>query len=163
MIPVLAGDVALIGVTERGFHRRALSTGEGRTPCAASVRSRIVSGMTVARQALGAWGERRAAQHLTDDSFRVVARNWRCPLGEIDIIAWDGETLVFCEVKTRRGLGFGLPAEAVVAAKARRLRRLGARWVSLNNAYPREIRFDVIAVLVRRPGSVEIDHIRGAF
>jgi len=120
--------------------------------------------MTVARQAVGAWGERRAAKYLTDESFRVVARNWRCPLGEIDIIAWDGATLVFCEVKTRRGLGFGLPAEAVVAAKARRLRRLGARWLALNtSAHPREIRFDVIAVLIRRPGQVEIDHIRGAF
>ncbi|MEV4532208.1 YraN family protein [Asanoa sp. NPDC049518] len=119
--------------------------------------------MTVVRQAIGAWGERLAAQHLADASFRIVARNWRCPLGEIDIIAWDGDALVFCEVKTRRGLGFGVPAEAVVAAKARRLRRLGARWLALNNAHPREIRFDVIAVLVRRPGTVEIEHIRGAF
>jgi putative endonuclease len=125
--------------------------------------SSIVGRMTVARQTVGAWGERRAAQHLADDNFRVVGRNWRCPIGEIDIIAWDGDTLVFCEVKTRRGLGFGLPAEAVVAAKARRLRRLGARWLAANSVHPREIRFDVIAVLIRRPESVEIDHIRGAF
>ncbi|MEV0715561.1 YraN family protein [Asanoa sp. NPDC050611] len=119
--------------------------------------------MTVVRRAVGAWGERRAAEYLSDESFRVVARNWRCPLGEIDIIAWEGDTLVFCEVKTRRGLGFGVPAEAVVAAKARRLRRLGARWLSLNSVHPREIRFDVIAVLIRRPGIVDIEHIRGAF
>ncbi|GIF73155.1 YraN family protein [Asanoa siamensis] len=119
--------------------------------------------MTVVRRAVGAWGERQAAQHLADQNFRVVARNWRCPLGEIDIIAWDGETLVFCEVKTRRGRAFGLPAESVVAAKARRLRRLGARWLAVHSARPREVRFDVIAVLVQRPGTVEIDHIRGAF
>ncbi|MDG4823594.1 YraN family protein [Asanoa sp. WMMD1127] len=119
--------------------------------------------MTVVRQALGAWGERQAAQYLVDEDFRVVARNWRCPLGEIDIIAWDGDTLVFCEVKTRRGLDFGLPAEAVVGGKARRLRRLGAQWLADNDVRPREVRFDVVSVLVRRTGPVDIDHIRGAF
>jgi len=119
--------------------------------------------MTVVRLTLGAWGERRAAKHLTERDFRLVARNWRCSHGEIDIIAWDGDTLVFCEVKTRRGLGFGLPAEAVVAAKARRLRRLGARWLADSSLHPREIRFDVIAILVRHHGGIEIDHIRGAF
>jgi len=119
--------------------------------------------MTGVRQTVGAWGERRAAKHLTDRNYKVVARNWRCSIGEIDIVAWDGDTLVFCEVKTRRGLGYGLPAEAVVAAKARRLRRLGARWLAANSAHPREVRFDVISVLMPRRGAVEIDHIRGAF
>ena len=119
--------------------------------------------MTVVRRAVGAWGERHAVQHLIDCGWRVVARNWRCRLGEIDIIAFDGETLVFCEVKTRRGFAFGPPAEAVVAAKARRLRRLAAQWLASNPIHPREIRFDVLSVSMRRDAPAEIEHIRGAF
>lgn len=119
--------------------------------------------MTMARQAVGAYGERRAVQHLIEAGLRVVARNWRCALGEVDIIAWDGETLVFCEVKTRRGASFGTPAEAVVAAKARRLRRLAAQWLETHDAHPREVRFDVIEVRAPRSGAARVDQIKGAF
>ncbi|HYX97629.1 MAG TPA: YraN family protein, partial [Geodermatophilus sp.] len=71
---------------------------------------------------LGARGERIAAAHLTDSGLRVLDRNWRCREGELDIVARDGDTLVFCEVKTRRAVGFGHPVEAVGHAKQRRLR-----------------------------------------
>ena len=86
---------------------------------------RILAGMTNRNQAVGAYGERCALRHLIETGLRPVARNWRCPDGEIDIIAWEGEVLAICEVKTRRTEQFGSPAEAVVRAKARRLRRPG--------------------------------------
>lgn len=119
--------------------------------------------MTTARQALGRYGERRAAQHLVSAGLRVVARNWRCARGEIDIIAWDGEDLVFCEVKTRRSTTFGSPAEAVVAGKARRLRTLAAQWLADTSTRARGVRFDVIEVYLPRSGPPRINHIVDAF
>ena len=76
---------------------------------------------------LGAHGERIAAAYLTDSGLRVLDRNWRCRDGELDIVARDGDALVFCEVKTRRAVGFGHPVEAVGHAKQRRLRTLAQR------------------------------------
>ncbi|MEV0392952.1 YraN family protein [Polymorphospora rubra] len=119
--------------------------------------------MTLVRQAVGAYGERRAVQHLVAAGLRVVARNWRCVHGEVDIIAWDGETLVFCEVKTRRSTTYGPPAAAVVPAKARRLRRLAAAWLAGAAAHPREVRFDVVAVHTTGRGPARVEHVRAAF
>src|SRR5690242_15929314 len=85
---------------------------------------RRVSGMTKVRQALGAWGERLAAAHLVGAGMVVLDRNWRGAGGEIDIIARDGDAVVFCEVKTRRGTAYGTPAEAIGWAKVRKLRHL---------------------------------------
>jgi putative endonuclease len=119
--------------------------------------------MTSQRQAVGAYGERCAVRHLVEAGLRVVARNWRSDQGELDIVAWDGEILAFCEVKTRRGTAFGTPAEAIVPAKARRLRRLAAQWLAAHELHPPEIRFDVIEVLAPRAGPAQIQHIRNAF
>jgi putative endonuclease len=119
--------------------------------------------MTTVRQAVGAYGERIAEQHLTAQGLVVIARNWRCPDGEIDLILRDGDDVVFCEVKTRRGTAYGTPAEAVVGAKARRLRRLAARWLADTRVHPREVRFDVVAVLPQPRGAARVDHLRGAF
>jgi putative endonuclease len=120
------------------------------------------------RKALGRYGEDVAARHLADAGLAIVARNWRCRDGEIDIIARDGEVLVLCEVKTRRGIGFGTPLDAVTPRKARRLRRLAVRWLAEQRAsgadagYP-EVRFDVVSVLVPRRGGPVVEHLRGAF
>jgi putative endonuclease len=119
--------------------------------------------MTKARQAVGAYGERRAVEHLIDAGMVLLDRNWRCRQGEIDIVARDGDVLVFCEVKTRRGDGYGTPAEAVVATKARRLRRLAAQWLADHPVRPAEVRFDVISVLPQRRGPARVEHTRGAF
>ncbi|GLH96199.1 YraN family protein [Phytohabitans aurantiacus] len=119
--------------------------------------------MTRERQAVGAYGERRAVEHLTEAGLRVVARNWRCADGEIDIIAWDGQDLVFCEVKTRRTVEFGLPIEAIVGAKAARLRRLAVQWLASHRVQARDIRFDVVSILARKRGPWRIEHLRGAF
>ena len=120
--------------------------------------------MTLARRAVGAYGERCAVRHLTATGLRVLARNWRTEQGEIDIIARDGEVLAFCEVKTRRGNAFGTPAEAVVPTKARRLRRLAAQWLTDHpEAGTREVRFDVIAVYPQPNGAARVEHLKGAF
>lgn len=119
--------------------------------------------MTKATRAVGAYGEGLAAQHLTEAGMVLLARNWRCRIGEIDIVARDGDVVVFCEVKTRRGAGYGPPAEAVVASKARRLRQLGAQWLKDHGVRPDEVRFDVVSVLPQPGGGARVEHLRGAF
>ena len=119
--------------------------------------------MANANQRVGKFGEGLAAEHLIDSGMRLVARNWRCPLGEIDIIARDGDTIVFCEVKTRRGTCYGPPAAAVVRAKRLRLRRLAAEWLKTTGIHARDIRFDVVSVLPGRRGSARVEHLRSAF
>jgi putative endonuclease len=129
-----------------------------------------------ARQVLGRQGEELAAQRLQAAGLEILARNWRCRDGEIDIIALDktdpgGDVLVICEVKTRRGVGFGTPLEAVTPAKAARLRRLAISWLAAQRAddgaqsrtgYP-QVRFDVVSVLQPTGADAVVEHLRGAF
>lgn len=119
-----------------------------------------------ARRAVGAYGERVAVRLLTEAGMRVVDRNWRCREGEIDIVALDGDCLVFCEVKTRRGSAYGGPAEAVTRAKAARLRRLAGAWLTAHaegsDGFRRfgDVRIDVIAVTRPRAGAAQVEHLR---
>jgi putative endonuclease len=119
--------------------------------------------MSKARQAIGAYGERLASRHLQEQGLVVLARNWRCADGEIDLILADGPDVVFCEVKTRRSGTFGSPAEAVGPVKVRRLRRLAARWLAESGMGLRDVRFDVVEVRPQRRGAALIDHLRSAF
>jgi putative endonuclease len=112
---------------------------------------------------LGAHGERIAAAYLTDSGLRVLDRNWRCRDGELDIVARDSDALVFCEVKTRRAVGFGHPVEAVGHVKQRRLRTLAQRWLAAHDEHAPELRFDVVGVLVRPDGPALVTHLRAAF
>jgi putative endonuclease len=114
--------------------------------------------VTAARKALGAFGEDKAAAWYERNGYRVVARNWRCRDGELDIVARRGSTVVFCEVKTRASPAFGVPAEAVTAAKQRKLRALAVLWLRATGARAGELRFDVASVL---GGKLEI--IEAAF
>lgn len=118
--------------------------------------------MSVRGQALGNYGERIAAAHLIAAGMTILDRNWRCPEGEIDIVARDGDALVVCEVKTRRSNGFGGPLEAINPIKAQRLRRLAACWLRAHDVHPTEIRIDAIGVLRPDRGPAEVDHLRGA-
>ncbi len=126
------------------------------------------------RAALGRYGENVAASHLVAAGLTVVARNWRCREGEVDIVALEGDVLVMCEVKTRRGVGFGTPLDAITPAKAARLRRLALRWLADQRAsVPEgsaselaryaEVRFDVVSVLRPLSGPTTVEHLRGAF
>ena len=112
---------------------------------------------------LGDHGERLAATYLTDAGLRVLDRNWRCREGELDIVARDDGALVFCEVKTRRGTGYGHPAEAVTPAKQRRIRLLAQRWLAAHDEHAPVIRFDVVGVLVHRDRPADITHFPAAF
>ena len=114
-----------------------------------------------AKDGLGRYGERVAERVLLDAGMTVLARNWRCSDGEIDLVARDGDALVVCEVKTRTSTAFGVPAEAVGVAKADRLRRLALRWLAESGAHPPEIRFDVVSVLVGGRGAARAEHLRG--
>jgi putative endonuclease len=119
--------------------------------------------MANTNQRVGKFGEGLAAEHLVDSGMRLVERNWRCPLGEIDIIARDGETIVFCEVKTRRGARYGTPAAAVGRVKQHRLRRLAAEWLRTTGIHAPHVRFDVVSVLPQRRGSPRVEHVKCAF
>ncbi len=119
--------------------------------------------MTTTTDRLGARGERIAAAFLTDAGLHVLDRNWRCREGELDLVARDGTALVFCEVKTRRGTGYGHPVEAVTPAKQRRLRTLAQRWLAAHDEHAPDLRFDVVGVLVRPSRPALVTHLRGAF
>jgi putative endonuclease len=113
------------------------------------------------RLALGAYGERLAARHLTGLGMIVLDRNWRCDQGEIDLVLRDGDELVICEVKTRTSDACGSPHEAVTPTKLARLRRLAAQWLAEHDVHPDDVRIDLVAVLRPRRGPSEIDHVRG--
>lgn len=116
-----------------------------------------------AKDAVGGYGERVAVAHLVSQGMQLVERNWRCTDGELDAILRDGDVLVVVEVKTRRGDGYGLPAEAVGWRKMARLRRLAARWLAEHRTGPTEVRFDVVSVWPQQRGAARIEHLRGAF
>ncbi len=119
---------------------------------------------SLAGNELGRRGEDLAARHLQDLGLVVLARNWRCREGELDIVATDGLShLVICEVKTRSGDGFGSPAEAVTQGKRRKLRRLALLFQSAWGVRWALIRFDVIAVMARPGQQMELSHIVSAF
>ena len=111
---------------------------------------------------LGTYGERLAVRYLRELGMDVVDRNWRCEQGEVDIVALDGGCVVMCEVKTRRGTGYGDPVEAVVPRKVARLRRLTGAWLAAHPEHSgRPVRIDVVGVLARASGPVEVRHVRG--
>jgi putative endonuclease len=114
------------------------------------------------RRGLGRHGEELAARHLADKGFHIVARNWRCQSGEIDLIARDGDDLAFVEVRTRRGQAYGSPEESVTPAKQARLAALAETYVQAE-AWPGNWRIDVIAVEMDARGRLlRIDHYANA-
>ena len=116
-----------------------------------------------AKDALGRRGEAIAAQHLEASGLTVVDRNWRCPQGEIDLVARDGVETVFIEVKTRSSVAFGHPLEAITVAKLARLRRLAAAWCEAHPGQHDRIRIDAVAVIAPAVGPVEIEHLARIF
>lgn len=124
-----------------------------------------VAGMTrtESRAEIGALGEQLAADYLQGLGLRVVARNWRCRYGELDVIAADDavHAVVFVEVKTRTTDQFGGVEQAVTVAKVRRLRRLAGLWLAQQSRSWASVRIDVVTVRIGRRRTPEITHIQG--
>ena len=119
--------------------------------------------ITTKASELGRWGEQRAAEYVESLGWEVVDRNWRCPSGEIDIVAWDEQTgtLVVVEVKSRSGRAYGDPLEAITDAKASRLVRLAAAWLRENEVSVPRVRVDAIGIVAPRGQDCEITHLPG--
>jgi putative endonuclease len=115
------------------------------------------------RRAVGAAGEEAVARWYTDAGYVVLARNWRVREGEIDLVARRDRTIVFCEVKTRRGDAFGTPAEAVTPRKQARIRTLSLRWLGDSGVRADIVRFDVASVTPAGRGGWIVDVLEAAF
>ena len=118
--------------------------------------------MTRARLDLGKWGEQLALKKIKSLGYKCVASNYRCPLGEIDLIARDGDTLVFIETKTRRGRSLGYAKEAINEKKRRQLSKVALFYMKANNCCDIKSRFDVVAINLNE-NRREIEVIRNAF
>lgn len=114
-----------------------------------------------AKDDLGRAGEERAARYLLARGYEILDRNWRCPQGEIDIVAAEGNRLVVAEVKTRRSDRFGHPLEAVDRRKAQRLWRLAMAWIQAHPelARGRRLRLDAIAIVGADPATAALEHV----
>jgi putative endonuclease len=112
------------------------------------------------RSAVGLFGEQVAARYLERHGLVLLDRRWRCARGEIDIVAADQRCLVVCEVKTRRSLAAGSPAEAVTVRKLGRLRLLTGLWLAEHDATWQEVRIDVVSVVIPRRGAPLVEHLR---
>ncbi len=113
-----------------------------------------------AKDDLGRRGEALAAHHLEDAGLRILDRNWRCAQGEIDLVAADGDELVFVEVKTRTSTAFGHPLEAITAVKLARLRRLAGAWCEAHPGVSGSVRTDAVGVLAPTGSPAAIDHLK---
>lgn len=117
------------------------------------------------RSSLGRRGEDAAADYLRGLGYRIVARNWRCRAGEIDLIArieHQGRSkIIFCEVKTRAGLGYGDPLESITYAKRRRLRQLAGYWLASTGEHADDLRMDAIGIVLFPGSAPQIRHVPG--
>jgi putative endonuclease len=111
----------------------------------------------------GARGEELAAAFLLKNGLKIIEQNFRCKGGEIDIVARDGGTLVFVEVKTRKTLAYGVPQLAVTPFKQRQISKAALTWLARNRKTDAPARFDVIAILMQSDYSHTIEHIKDAF
>ncbi len=131
--------------------------GERHTP--------VVRGVcgSASRSLVGTAGEAAAVAHYRRVGYRVLARNWRCRLGEIDLVLFRGRTLIVCEVKSRRGSALGGPFEAVTRAKQRKLRLLAETFLIASGLRPPEVRFDVASVMIDAGGTARVHVFENAF
>jgi len=107
------------------------------------------------RRQIGEWGEAVALRHLESKGYCIRARNWRTPEGEVDIVAQDGDTIVFVEVKARTTRDFGWPEESITVAKRRRLQRAAWAYLQAHEILDAMWRIDVIAIDRSSSGAVE--------
>jgi putative endonuclease len=121
------------------------------------------SGLT--RKQLGALGEQFALEHIRQLNYRILDKNWRCRTGEIDLIAMDGNLLVFIEVRTRSGIRtFGTPQESINAKKQQQVTETAQFYTLRHQMINRQLRFDVVSVLTDKTGDLlSLEHLQNAF
>ena len=112
---------------------------------------------------LGATGERIAAKALKRKGYRILAKNYRCPIGEIDLIAWDAGTIVFVEVKSRASDKHAYPEVNVTRQKQRQVARVARFYIQHKSAHEYPARFDVVSVLLKQGCKPEVEHFIDAF
>lgn len=110
---------------------------------------------------MGRYGEDVASRALVGAGMEVLDRNWRGPAGELDLVLRDGDTIVFCEVKTRSSAIGGHPLEAVDERKIGRIRRLAAQWLDAHDVHPGGVRIDLVGVVRPGRGPAEVVHVTG--
>lgn len=140
--------------------RRSSKALSPRRPAAAPS---VPAGPEKAALALGRSGEDIACRYLLEKKYEILERGFRLLRGEIDIVALDGETLVFVEVKARTDESHGRPEEAVTPGKQRQLRRLAQGYLVSHPRPGADCRFDVIAILFRGPDDCRLEHFIDAF
>jgi putative endonuclease len=119
--------------------------------------------MATPRQLFGQNGEAVALEHLKKNGYRILASNYRTPLGEIDIIARDKDTLVFAEVKARHSDRYGSPKWAITPQKKRKLSMLALYYLKTAHLMHQKARFDVVSILAHGPDKWDIEIIKNAF
>jgi putative endonuclease len=117
----------------------------------------------VANKPLGDRGEQLAADHLVRAGWTVLSRNFRLGRKEIDLVARRGEVVAFVEVKTRAGLGYGHPLEAITARKRREIHQVAAAWIDRHGRPDDVYRFDAVAILLPSGGEPRIEHVEDAW
>lgn len=120
-------------------------------------------GRSLSTRRTGDWGEDLALRHLAARGYTLVERNYRTRYGELDLILRSGGTLVFVEVKLRRGREFGDPVEAVTQRKRAAVRSMAEQYLAEREPDFEELRFDVVGILASRSGQPTIRHIQDAF
>ncbi len=114
-----------------------------------------------ARKQIGARGEEKAVRYLAGKGYKIIDQNFKCRIGELDIIAMEGQTLVIIEVKTRSNLSYGLPCEAITAEKKRHILRTLRYYIMIHRLEDLDLRIDVIEILSTEEGAY-IHHIKDA-
>lgn len=119
--------------------------------------------MTGRRREIGIFGEKAAVRYLSDHGYAIIETNYRCKLGEIDIIAREKETYVFIEVKTRSNASYGRPAEAINFKKQSHLYKAAQMYIQSKRLFHYDFRFDAIEIIGSADRITEINHIKNIF
>ena len=117
----------------------------------------------VRNKEFGARGEQAVCRYFEFKGYEIIETNWTCPAGEADIIAWDEDCIVFCEVKTRSSLDKGFPSEAVTKKKRKKYEKIAAWYLKEHDVFDVQLRFDVVELLVVAPDRAMVKHFVNAF
>ena len=129
----------------------------------ATTENALPSGKGHENASVGNHGEELAATFLLRSGLKIIERNFRCKGGEVDIVAKDGSTFVFIEVKTSKSLAYGVPQLAVTPFKQRQISKAALTWLARHHLHDPPARFDVIAIVLDKNYSHQLEHIKNAF